>query len=158
MNDIIKNQIKKKQNDQIEALQKQLEEWKSKYLRALADYQNLEKRTQEETSNVRRFAAEMVLTKLLSVADTLEKAQAHLSDTGLSLALKELVAVFSSLGVIKLEVVGKPFDPKFMECIEVGDGENNMVVEELTPGYTLYGKLIRVARVKVGKKKDAKVL
>lgn len=150
--------MKKKTDEQSEVLVKQIEEWKAKYLRALADYQNLEKRTQEEAGNVRRFAAEMVLTKLLSVADTLEKAQAHLSDTGLSLALKELMAVFSSLGVIKLEVVGKPFDPEFMECIEVGDGENNMVVEELTPGYMLYGKVMRVARVKVGKKKDAKVL
>lgn len=144
--------MKKKTDEQSEMLQKQIEEWKGKYLRALADYQNLEKRTQEETSNVRRFAAEMVLTKLLAVADTLEKAQAHLSDTGLSLALKELAAVFSSLGVIKLEVVGKQFDPKFMECIEVVEGDDNIVVEESTSGYTLYGKVIRVARVKVGKK------
>lgn len=147
--------MKKKTDEQSEVLEKQIEEWKGKYLRALADYQNLEKRTQEEASNVRRFAAEMVLTKLLAVADTLEKAQEHLNDTGLSLALKELAAVFSSQGVIKLEVMGKPFDPKVMECIEVGEGENNMVVEELTPGYTLYGKVMRVARVKVGRKQES---
>lgn len=144
--------MKKNTDELSEAAEKQIEEWKAKYLRALADYQNLEKRTQEETSNIRKFAAEMVSTKLLAVADTLERAQAHLSDIGLSLALKELAAVFNSLGVVKLEVVGMQFDPKFMECIEVGEGENNIVVEELLPGYTFHGKVIRVARVKVGRK------
>lgn len=147
--------MKKKTDEQSEVLEKQIEEWKGKYLRVLADYQNLEKRTQEEASNVRRFAAEMVLTKLLVVGDTLEKAQEHLGDTGLSLALKELAAVYRSQGVIKLEVVGKQFDPKFMECIEVGEGENNIVVEELLSGYTLHGKVIRVARVKVGRKQES---
>ena len=147
--------MKKKTDEQSEELQKQIEEWKAKYLRALADYQNLEKRTQEETHKVRRFAAEVVLTKLLPIADIFERAQAHLSDIGLSLALKELAAVFNSLGVVKLEVVGMQFDPKFMECIEVGEGENNIVVEELLPGYTFHGKVIRVARGKVGRQKDA---
>lgn len=144
--------MKKKTDEQTEMLQKQIEEWKGKYLRALADYQNLEKRTQEEAGNVRKFAAEMVVTKLLAVADTLEKTQEHLSDTGLALALKEFAAVFSSLGVVKLEVVGKQFDPKFMECIEVVEGDDTIVVEESASGYTLHGKVIRVARVKVGKK------
>lgn len=156
MNDEIKNQVKKKQNDQTDELQKQIEEWKGKYLRALADYQNLEKRVAQEKAEVRQFAAEAVLTSLLPVVDTIERAQAHLNDAGLSLVLKELAAFFSSLGVSKLEVVGKPFDPELMECIEVIDGEDTIVIEESLPGYALHGKVIRVARVKVGKKSEAR--
>lgn len=153
MNDTIKHQIKKKQNDQIEELQKQIEEWKNKYLRALADYQNLEKRVATEKSEIRAYAAESVIVKLLSIADTFERAQVHLQDPGLSLALKDLAAFFASQGVTKLETKGKPFDPEIMECIEVVDGEDTIVVEETRSGYALHGKVIRVARVKVGKQK-----
>lgn len=144
--------MKNKNDEHREALQKQIEEWKGKYLRALADYQNLEKRTSEEKAEIRAYAAESVLRKLLPVVDTFERAQAHLKDPGLSLALKELEAFFASVGVKKFEVVGKLFDPNFMECIEVVDGEDNTVMEETLPGYTLHGKVIRVAQVKVGKK------
>ncbi len=127
-------------------------DWKSKYLRALADYQNLEKRTQEEKQEIRKFAAETVTARLLPVMDTLAKASTHLKDAGLEMALNEFQAVLAELGVQKIEVVGKPFDPHQMECIEVVAGEDNMVVEELLPGYRLHDKIVRVAQVKVGKK------
>ncbi|MBI4066251.1 nucleotide exchange factor GrpE [Candidatus Gottesmanbacteria bacterium] len=143
--------MKKKQHDQIEELQKQIEEWKSKYLRALADYQNLEKRKSEEIGQVRQFAGEILLTKLLPVVDTFERAQAHLKDQGLAFVLKELEVFLADAGVKKMEVVGKPFSPHEMECIEVVSGDDNIVIGETLPGYTLHGKVIRVAHVKVGK-------
>jgi molecular chaperone GrpE len=127
-------------------------DWKSKYLRALADYQNLEKRTQEEKQEIRKYAAEAVTARLLPALDTLTKVSTHIKDTGLELALKELSAVLSELGVQKIEVMGKPFDPHRMECIEVVPGTDNIVVEELLPGYRLHDKILRVAQVKVGKK------
>lgn len=127
------------------------EDWKSKYLRALADYQNLEKRTQTEKQEIRKYAAEVVVVRLLSALDTLTKATKHVKDTGLELALKELFAALSEQGVEKIEVQGKPFDPHQMECIEVVGGTDNMVMEEVLPGYRLHDKIIRVAQVKVGK-------
>jgi molecular chaperone GrpE len=109
-------------------------DWKSKYLRALADYQNLEKRTQEEKQQIRKYAAENIAARLLPALDTLTAAYAQVKDTGLEMALKELSAVLSEQGVKKIEVVGKPFDPHLMECIEVVAGIDNIVVEELLPG------------------------
>lgn len=144
--------MKKKTDEHTEALLKEIEEWKGKYLRALADYQNLEKRKSEEISEVRRFAGELVLTKLLPVVDTFERALVHVKDQGLALAVKELEAFLAAAGVKKLEVMGKAFSPHEMECIEVIDGEDTIVIEETLPGYTLHGKVIRVAQVKVGKK------
>ncbi len=153
------NPDKEKEQHKVDELEKEIErvkieteEWKGKYLRALADYQNLEKRAAQDKSEVRAFAAEIVLMKLLPIVDTFERAEAHLQDTGLSLALKEMGSFLASLGVTKSEVVGKPFYPKFMECIEVVEGKDNTVIELTRPGYTLNGKVIRVAQVKVGKR------
>jgi len=151
MNDTIDDTMKKKQNDQIEELQKQIEEWKAKYLRVLADYQNLEKRKSEEIGQVRRFAGEILLNRLLPVVDTFTRALVHVKDPGLELAFQELEAFLKDAGVEKMDVVGKLFNPQEMECIEVVDGEDNIVIEESLSGYTLYGKVIRVAQVKVGR-------
>jgi molecular chaperone GrpE len=132
-------------------------DWKGKYLRALADYQNLEKRTQAEKQEIRKYASEVVTARLLPALDTLTKASTHVKDTGLELALNELYAVLSEQGVEKIEVVGHAFDPHQMECIEVvalpaqAEAKDNIVVEELLPGYRLHDKILRVAQVKVGK-------
>ncbi len=146
----------KKQDDhtkiKLEELEKKREEWKSKYLRALADYQNLEKRTREQIGEVRQYASEAVLARLLPVVDTFGRVGEHVKDQGFDLAYKELLAVLREQGIERMNVVGAEFNPHEMECIEVVDGEENNVVEELLPGYRLNGKMLRVAQVKVGKK------
>lgn len=133
-------------------IQNESDEWKNKYLRALADYQNLEKRTQTEKQEIRKFAAEVVISRMLPAMDSLLKAREHLKDTGLDLAVREFESVFADMGVAKIDVVGKAFNPHEMECIEVTDGPDGEVVTELLPGYKLHDKVIRVAQVKVGKK------
>lgn len=138
---------------EVDELRAALEEYKGKYLRALADYQNLEKRTHAEKEETRQYAAKRVLEKLLPVADTLTKAKDHLKDPGLDLIYKELMAVFQEQGVERMSVVGKQFDPHEMECVEVVEGKNNHVVEELLQGYRMHGKVLRVAQVKVGKER-----
>jgi len=142
--------MKKKTDDVIE-VNKEAEEWKGKYLRALADYQNLEKRSQAEKQEIRTYAAEVVIARLLPVLDTLTKAASHVKDAGLELALKELSTTLAELGVEKITVVGKPFNPHEMECIEVVSGKDNIVTEELLPGYRIHDKILRIAQVKVGK-------
>ncbi len=127
-------------------------DWKNKYMRALADYKNLEKRAADEKTEIRKFAAEVVITRLLPAMDSLTKAKEHLKDPGLDLAYKEFEAALTELGVAKLAVLGKPFDPHQMECIEVVEGPENQVVEETIPGYRYHDKILRVAQVKVGKK------
>jgi|GEM_PF-365791 len=133
------------------------EVWKEKYIRALADYQNLEKRTGEEHQQVRMFAGLIIVEKLLPVVDLLEKAEEHLKDQGLELALKELYSFFRTIGVEKIDVFGKSFDPYTMDCIEIGDGgEENKVFSVVSDGYRMHNKLIRPAKVKVGKKMEEK--
>lgn len=145
---------KEKKDEALEKLSLETEEWKGKYLRAIADYQNLERRTRDEKQEARQFASEILLTRLFPVIDTFERAAAHLSDTGLNLALKQLYALIAEQGVEKIDVVGLPFNPHEMECIEVVDGEDDVVVSEVQPGYKLHGRVLRPAQVKVGKKSD----
>jgi len=86
----------------------------------------------------------------LPVIDTLERAQKHIGDTGLDLALKELHAVLTTFGVTKVATIGKQFDPYMMECIEVVEGKNTIVIEVVEEAYALQGKILREAKVKVG--------
>src|SRR3989337_976889 len=127
-----------------------VDDWKTKYVRALADYQNLEKRTWNEKEETRRFAIQIFLERLLPVVDTFERATKHINDQGLTLAQKELEAVLAEFGVTKIKTAGRELNPHEMECIEVTTGEENKVVEELQSGYKLHEKILRVAKVKVG--------
>lgn len=144
------DQPKQKAEEVMVEQKNEADEWKLKYLRALADYQNLEKRSDERVSHVRMYAAEMVLSRLLPVVDTFSKVQEHIKDPGLDLAYKELLSVLTEQGVSRIEVVGKEFNPEEMDCIEVVSGKENEVVEEVMPGYRFRDKVLRVARVKVG--------
>lgn len=134
-----------------------VDEWKNKYLRALADYQNLVKRTDVEKQEIQMYATEQFLKKLLPIVDTLELAQHHVQNEGLALALKELHAVLNGYGVKKIEMQGASFDPHSMECIEVVEGEKDRIVSVSQPGYQMHNKLLRAAKVQVGGNKKEEV-
>lgn len=135
--------------------QKETVDWKNKYLRALADYQNLEKRIVESRSQDIKFATKNFFLKIVPVIDDLEKAERELQEKGLTLIINKLMDNLKSETIEKIEVLGKKFDPHTMECIEVdNDGENDAVTKELRSGYTMHGKVIRAAQVKVGRKVD----
>ena len=132
--------------------EKQIEEWKNKYLRALADYQNLEKNTKVREEGTRRYAEEQLIRKLLPVVDNLRTARVHVKDEGLKLIYRQMTDVLSEIGLEEIDVAGLPFDPHVMECIEVVPGNENTVVEVVLPGIRFRSKVLRVAKVKVGKK------
>ena len=142
-----------------EELKTELETWKNKYLRILADYQNLEKRIKEARENEVKYASGKIILKILPVFDILEQVVKINNDQGLILALKQFSEVLTRENVQKIEVLGREFDPLTMECLEVVPGEkDNLVVQELRTGYKMYDKVIRTARVKVGKKKLEKFI
>lgn len=150
---------KKQINKNQVGLESESELWKNKYLRALADYQNLEKRIKESRENEVKYASGNIILKILPVLDILEQVAKTNSDQGLILALKQFIEVLSHENVQRLEVLGREFDPLTMECLEVVPGEkDNLVVQELRTGYKMYDKVIRTARVKVGKKKLENVI
>ena len=110
------------------------------------------RRNLNERDELRKFASELLLLRILTAIDTL-RGQRITKDAGLDLAFREFIAILEGEGVEEIKTVGELFDPHQMECIDVVEGEDNKVVEELRQGYRLHGKVLRVAHVKVGKKK-----
>ena len=137
--------------EEFEELQQQLEEFEGKYKRALADYQNLQKRVQEEKGEWIRSANKDLLLRLLPVLDTLMMAEKHLQDQGLQVSINQFLDIVKGEGVTRVKTVGVEFNPQFMEVIAVEEGKENIVLEELRAGYMLYDKVLRPAQVKVGK-------
>lgn len=135
-------------------LQKKLDEMTSAYKRALADYQNLVKRTEAEKKDFVQFAVKMFLEKLLSVVDDLGAAQAHLKDKGLELTLKKLEDLLKNEGLTRIETIGKDYDINTMEALQLVPGkDDNKVVSEHRAGYMMHGSVLRPAQVSVSKKK-----
>lgn len=140
--------------NQILNLQKQLEEMTHRWKRAVADYQNLEKRVAQDKSEFIKFMNKSLIEKFLPIVDDLEKAAAHLKDQGLELALKKFYTVLGSEGVKRMETAGKDYDIASMEAISIEEAkENNKVIEEYRAGFTINGSVLRPAQVKVSKKK-----
>jgi len=150
--DVIENVVEQQDEEK-----KEIDEWKDKCLRAYADYHNLVRRTERDREEAQKFAGEVIVGKLLPVLDNFERAQTHLNDEGLRIALKEFSAVLISLGVEKIETDDAHFDPYTMDCVDVVEGTPETVVTTIESGYTMHGKVIRPAKVTVGKKEEEKV-
>lgn len=129
------------------------EELTNKYLRALADYQNLEKQTQAWREDFVKFANQNLIIELLEVLDDLEKANEHLNDEGLKIVLDKLRKILENSGLEELDVLNKEYDAITAEVVNMEAGEqNNVVAKVLQKGYKLNGKIVRVAKVIVWQK------
>ncbi len=117
----------------------------------MADYQNLKKRVESERLEFIKYVLEQFLKKLLPAVDDLEAAEAHLKDEGLSLAVAKLKMILNQEGVKEMNLLNQVFDPKLAECLELAPGKKDQVIEVAQKGYILNDKVLRPARVKVGK-------
>lgn len=142
-----KKNAKKIEETELSSLENQLK-------RALADYQNLEKRIAEEKSSWIKTANKDLLLKLLPGLDSLLLAEKHTQDEGVRISIKHFLDTLEQDGVKKIETVGKDFDPNSMEAIGTTEGENGKVIEEARIGYTLFGNILRPAQVIVGSAKQ----
>lgn len=123
--------------------------------RALADYQNLERRIEEERRMLSALSSVILIEKFLPVLDNLESAQNHLNDSGLDLVIRQFKDVLTSEGLEEIEALGQDFDPNLHEAIETTEGEEeNKVTKVLTKGYKINEKVIRPAKVIVIKKES----
>ena len=141
-----KNENKKNKHEE----ENELENIENQLKRAVADYQNLEKRIIEEKATWIKIANKDLLLRLLPGLDSLLLAEKHTEDEGVKVSIKHFLEIFAEVGVEKIETDGKKFDPEFMEAVSTTTGEEGKVVEELKAGYTLYNSVLRPAQVVVG--------
>lgn len=126
--------------------------YKNSYLRALADYQNFEKRVGEEREELLKSASRRMITKLLPLLNNLEKAEVFVKDPGLKLIKDELEKILKEEGLEEIEVLGSIYTPEVAEAVEIVDGEqDNKIVGVIRKGYKLNNKVIQPAQVKVSK-------
>jgi len=145
---------------EIEELRKSAEDTQNSYMRVLADFDNYRKRQREEVSRLSDLAREQLLLRLLPIVDnfdrSVEAAEAeHSYDSlveGVSLTLRQMREMLEKEGLEPIKAVGQEFDPEFHEAlmrVETDEYPENTVLDELEKGYTLNGKVIRPARVRV---------
>lgn len=140
-------------NTKIEELQLQVKNAEAGLLRALADYKNFQNRVEEERTEIIKYATQPLLQRLLFIADSLEMLENHLNDQGLTLIIKEFKQILNDEGVEEIKSDDKEYDVHTMEAIEMVEGEENKVIETTQKGYMCKDKVLRTAKVKVGKGK-----
>jgi molecular chaperone GrpE len=158
--------------ERIAQLEAEAAELKDQLLRALAETENLRRRTERERADVARYAAAPMLRDLLAVADNLSRAIESVPEgdspgdqrletllAGVKMTEKELNTVLERHHVVKLEPIGERLDPHRHEAMfEVPDDSrpNGTVVQVVQPGYLLHDRLLRPARVGVSRGGPAK--
>lgn len=133
-----------------EGISNEINEWQDKYKRALADYQNLEKRVREERGDLIRSANREILLRFLPILDTLLMARSHSEDKTLAICVQQFLDTLKSDGVTQINTIGKKFDPELMEVITTSNGKEGIIMSEVRPGYLLHDRLLRPAQVIVG--------
>lgn len=131
-----------------------LDSFENKYQMALADYQNLLKKTAADKTEFAKYAISDLLEDIIPIYDHLKMSLQGLPAEeensawviGVKYVLKQFKDSLASRGVEEIKTVGEKFDHHTMEALE---GEGELVVKEVMPGYKLNGRLIRAAKVVV---------
>lgn len=146
--------------EQLEAAKKEVEQYKDKYLRAVAEFDNYRKRTLKEKAELLLNGSEKTVCAFLPILDDFERAIADKTEDvnaikeGMQIIFNKFNKTLESLGVKKIETEGKDFDVDFHEAVAMvpgmGDDKKGKVIDCVQTGYQLNDKVIRHAKVAVG--------
>ncbi|MFA0816599.1 MAG: nucleotide exchange factor GrpE [Anaerofustis sp.] len=148
-------------DNEAEQLRKELDELKETHLRLHADFDNFRKRAVKEKYEISTYAISGLMTKLIGVLDNFDRAikSDPQNDTpfyqGMKMVAKQLNDLLTEEGLALIPTVGETFDPNKHYAVMTEndpDREDELIVEELQPGYQYQDKIIRPAMVKVNKR------
>ncbi|MBK8611810.1 MAG: nucleotide exchange factor GrpE [Chitinophagaceae bacterium] len=148
--------------DMTQKLQAEVEEQKDKYLRLFAEFDNFKRRNAKEKIELIQMAGKDVIISLLEVMDDCDRAEKQLNESedivaqkeGVQLVFNKLRNTLQARGLKAMESVNTAFDVEKHEAIteiEVPENKKGKVVDEVEKGYYLNNKIIRFAKVVVGK-------
>lgn len=146
--------------DEMKALQEEVDKWKNDYYKVFADMENLKRRMQNEHANNLKFMMQGFIEQMLPIVDNFERSLAIENPSeevanflkGYEMIYKQIMTLLENQGVKVIEAEGKEFDPNFHQAVMTVSDENfkpGMVVEELQKGYMLKDRVIRASLVKV---------
>lgn len=140
--------------------QESVEEWKDKYIRLYAEFENYKKRTLKEKAELILNGSEKTITAVLPILDDFERAIADKTEDagaikeGFELIFKKFIKTLEGLGVSKIETEDADFNVDYHEAIAMvpgmGDEKKGKIIDCVQTGYTLNDKVIRHAKVAVG--------
>ena len=146
--------------DPLVAAQNEAEQWKDKYIRLVAEFENYKKRTLKEKSELILNGSEKTVAAILPILDDFERATADKTEDpqaikeGFELIYKKFLKALETLGVHKIKTDNADFDVDYHEAIAMvpgmGDDKKGKVIDCVQTGYTLNDKVIRHAKVAVG--------
>jgi molecular chaperone GrpE len=148
---------------ELDQLQADLADQKDKYLRLMAEFENFKRRTAKERVDLIQTAGKDVIVSLLDVMDDCDRAEKQLNGSddiavqkeGIQLVFNKIRATLQAKGLKAMESIDQPFNVELHEAITevpVPDAsKKGKVIDEVTKGYYLNDKIIRFAKVVVGK-------
>ena len=146
--------------DPLVAAQNEAEQWKDKYIRLVAEFENYKKRTLKEKLELILNGSEKTVAAILPILDDFERATADKTEDpqaikeGFELIYKKFLKALETLGVHKIKTDDADFDVDYHEAIAMvpgmGDDKKGKVIDCVQTGYTLNDKVIRHAKVAVG--------
>lgn len=146
--------------DPLAAAQNDAEQWKDKYIRLVAEFENYKKRTLKEKSELILNGSEKTVAAILPILDDFERATADKTEDpqaikeGYELIYKKFLKALETLGVNKIKTDNADFNVDYHEAIAMvpgmGDDKKGKVIDCVQTGYTLNDKVIRHAKVAVG--------
>lgn len=150
-----------KKSDELAELHQQIIDLTEALQRERADAANIRRRHDDQLSKLRTTLKAGVITELLPVIDNFERALKHVPAElesndyikGVQGVVKQFENTLQSMGVERIQTVGSPFDPHLHEAVsmEDGEGDSEVVSEELVAGYKVGDEVIRHAMVRVGR-------
>ncbi|MGM9684880.1 MAG: nucleotide exchange factor GrpE [Bacteroidaceae bacterium] len=147
--------------EESEKLRSELDEYKDKYLRLMAEFDNYRKRVLKEKSELILNGGEKVISSILPVLDDIERAEESMTtiedsksfQEGVSLIFEKLKTILEKNGLKKMDTVGEQFNVDFHEAIAMVPGQpdelRGKVIDSVQTGYLLNDKVLRHAKVAV---------
>ena len=149
--------------DELEELRMQVNEGKDKYLRLFAEFENFKKRNIKERLDLMKTAAQGTIVNILPVLDDFDRAKTMAEDDknsetiseGILMVYDKLYKVLAAKGLNPMESTGEQFDPELHEAISeipaASEDQKGIIIDTVEKGYYLSDKIIRFAKVVVGK-------
>ncbi|MCX7570809.1 nucleotide exchange factor GrpE [Tumebacillus sp. DT12] len=153
------NKTREELLEDVKRLAHMADDYKTRYLRAQADFDNFRRRSRQEKEEFATYANVKILEELLPVLDTFDMAlktqegsDVKMLLAGIEMVHRQLITTLGNYGLQEIGAVGQPFDPNLHEGImqvESAEHPANTVVEELRKGYKVKDKVVRPSMVKV---------
>lgn len=154
---------------EIESLKNELEDYKDRYLRIYAEFENARKRMDRDRQEFIKYASANLMVEFLNVLDNLERsvnaARTKHQDydafiKGIEMVMSQVYEMLKKNGLEAIEAKGKPFDPHCHEILmqeETENFEDGIVMDEFQRGYKLGDRVVRTTKIKIAKKKETAV-